>query len=152
MHDDSELEELEQELRRAAAVFDPVPPGLQQYATAAYGMRTIDAELAELTFDSTLDREALLVRGGEEARLLTFRSGAVTIDLEVSGAGSARRLVGRLAPGQPATIQVRSLDRVVEATADDLGRFAADLDRTGPFSLRCRLPGEPRPVVTDWMT
>src|SRR5216684_8898574 len=66
-HDDTELEE---ELRRAAARFDPVPGELLRAAASVFTWRTIDAELAELVFDSLVDHdEVSLVRGPAERRL-----------------------------------------------------------------------------------
>jgi hypothetical protein len=73
---------LEQQLRRAVARFDPVPPQLVTAAIHAYAWRTIDAELAQLVVDSMIS--AATVRGPGEARLLTFETERLTIEVEVS--------------------------------------------------------------------
>ena len=92
--------ELEAELRRLAADKEPVPAELVQAALDAFGWRDIDAELAELIYDSLADAdEASLVRGSPGQRLVSFAVGGMTIDLEVTGVdvtpreGIHRRLV-----------------------------------------------------------
>src|SRR5688500_9386673 len=82
--------DLEDELRQAAELFDPVPARLKQAAVAAYAWRTIDAELAELVFDSF--DQPMAVRGPGRPRLLTFRSEELLIEVELD----ERHLVGRV--------------------------------------------------------
>jgi hypothetical protein len=141
---------------------DPVPDALVRAAEAAFTWRGVDAELAELAFDSLADRESLaLVRGGGEPRLLTFHAADLTIELEIlpaapghlQPAGAEHRLIGQLLPGGPARVQVRHPDGVLEVEADELGRFAAERIATGPISLRCVQsgPGSSAPVVTEWV-
>ncbi|MDQ1014611.1 hypothetical protein [Streptomyces afghaniensis] len=136
---------LEEELRRAAAVLDPVPAELQQLAVDAYALHDLDVRVAELTFDSLVD--ALPVRGaGDAPRMLTFRAGEVTVDVEVTGQG----LTGQVLPPQPAGIEVLGGPRPGSPlTADDLGRFTADTPPSGPFALRLRTGGDV--VVTEWL-
>jgi hypothetical protein len=136
---------LEEELRQAAAVLDPVPAELQQIAVDAYALHDLDARVAELTFDSLVD--ALPVRGVTDApRMLTFRAGEVTVDVEVT----THRLLGQVLPPQPARIEVLGGPRPGSPlTADDLGRFTGDLPLSGPFALRLRTGGDV--VVTEWL-
>ncbi|WP_086564937.1 hypothetical protein [Streptomyces africanus] len=136
---------LEEELRRAAAVLDPVPAELQQIAVDAYALHDLDARVAELTFDSLVD--ALPVRGaGDAPRMLTFQAGEVTVDVEVTPHG----LMGQVLPPQPARIEVLGGPRPGSPlTADDLGRFTADTPPSGPFALRLRTGGDV--VVTQWL-
>ncbi|MFI6851104.1 hypothetical protein [Streptomyces sp. NPDC050416] len=136
---------LEEELRRAAAVLDPLPVELQQIAVDAYALHDLDARVAELTFDSLVD--ALPVRGaGDAPRMLTFQAGEVTVDVEVTAHG----LMGQVLPPQPATIEVLAGPRPGSPlTADDLGRFTAATPPSGPFALRLRT-GEDV-VVTEWL-
>jgi len=154
VHGDRDESDLEEELRLAAARFDPVPRELLQAATAAFDWRTIDAELAELVFDSLVDHDELtLVRGPPERRLLSFHAGGLTIDLEVNAASSSRGLVGQLIPPQQASVEIRVGTDVIAIEADELGRFRAGPVPTGPMSLRCTAASsEPGPVVvTDWV-
>jgi hypothetical protein len=148
---------LEEELRELAGRLEPVPDRLVQAAIDAYAWRTLDADLAELVFDSLAERaEAAPVRGGEQERLLSFRAGSLTIEVEVTAIGSARRLLGQLVPPQRADVEIRHQDDVLTIATDELGRFIAESLPAGPVSLRCAPPagvaGQIRsPVVTDWV-
>jgi hypothetical protein len=154
VHEEPGDTELEEELRRVVAQIEPVPPGLVEAAVGAFAWRTIDADLAELVFDSLVDQdEAALVRGSGQGRMLSFRASSLTIDVEVTGTGASCRLVGQLVPPQRASVDVRHGDNVVTIEADELGRFSAGPLRSGPISLRCRPGAGPAqaPVVTDWV-
>ncbi|MFI2433194.1 hypothetical protein [Streptomyces sp. NPDC018693] len=143
--DDFEDARTEDELRQAAAILDPVPPQLRRAAVEAYALHDLDARLAELTFDSLVD--AIPVRGvSDPPRMLTFHTGELTVDVEVSAHG----LMGQLLPPQQASIEVLSGPRPgARLTADDMGRFMGDAPPPGPFALRLRTDGEV--VVTEWL-
>ncbi|MET7571462.1 hypothetical protein ABZT04_23590 [Streptomyces sp. NPDC005492] len=138
---------LEEELRQAAAILDPVPVELRQLALDAYALYDLDARLAELTFDSLVD--AIPVRGVMDMpRMLTFTAGDLTVDVEVTSEG----LIGQVMPPQPAGIEVLTGPQALRPTAlmaDGLGRFTSDVPPTGPFALRLRAGGEV--VVTEWL-
>ncbi len=155
MPDESTETDLERELRQAVAQIDAVPALLLEAAKGALAWRSIDADLADLVFDSLADSdEAALVRGSSPARLLSFRAGGLTIDIEVTGSGESRRLIGQTAPPGRARVDIRQGGSVLAIEADDLGRFAADQLQAGPVSLRFH-PGAGTanpPVVTDWVT
>ncbi|WP_406432891.1 hypothetical protein OHB00_08560 [Streptomyces sp. NBC_00631] len=142
---DLDADLLEEELRRAAAVLDPLPAGLLQLAMDAYMLHDLDARIAELTFDSLTD--AIPVRGVEDPpRMLTFQAGELTVDVEVTGDG----LLGQLLPPQSARIEV--LDGPASArtlTVDAMGRFAGAAPPTGPFALRLRTGADV--IVTEWL-
>ena len=155
MRDEPDDTELEQQLRLVAARFEPVPPDLMRTAVGAYTWRTIDADLAELVFDSAVDHdEAALVRGTQQERLLSFRSGGLTIDVEVTCTGSQRSLLGQLVPPQRAAIEIRQGDDVSTVAADELGRFSAGPLRAGPICLHWTADAQTggRRVVTDWVS
>jgi len=96
--DQSDETELESELRQAVTQIDAIPSMLLEAAKDALTWRTIDADLAELVFDSRADDdEAALVRGSAQARMLSFRAGDLTIDIEVTGSGESRSLIGQIA-------------------------------------------------------
>ncbi|MEQ8144731.1 hypothetical protein [Streptomyces sp. OP7] len=140
---DDEL--LEEELRQAAAVLDPVPAALLQSAVDAFALVDLDARVAELTFDSLAD--AIPVRGAADtARMLTFTAGEVTLDVEVTEEG----LIGQVLPPGPARIEVLDGPRpAASVTADDMGRFTAETAPSGPFALRLRTDDDV--VVTEWL-
>ncbi|MGW3952823.1 hypothetical protein ACWEKM_18280 [Streptomyces sp. NPDC004752] len=136
---------LEEELRQAAAIRDPVPTELSQLALDAYALYDLDARVAELTFDSLVD--ALPIRGVTDApRMLTFRAGELTVDVEVTGQG----LMGQVLPPRSARIEVLGGPQsAVPVTVDELGRFTSDVRPVGPFALRLRTGGDV--VVTEWL-
>jgi hypothetical protein len=142
---------LTDELRRLASRLDPVPPELLDAAAGAFAWRDIDAELAELVFDSLLDTdEASLVRGAPERRLVSFTGGGLTIDVEVSSAGPERTVMGQIVPPQRGVVDIRRRQETVSIEADELGRFRSGPLPPGPLSLRLRPVGG-APVVTDWL-
>ncbi|MFJ8105816.1 hypothetical protein [Streptomyces sp. NPDC096132] len=136
---------LEEELRQAAAILDPVPAELRRIAIEAYALHDLDARIAELTFDSLTD--AIPVRGaGDVPRMLTFHTGGLTVDVEVTEEG----LMGQLLPPQAASVEVLHGPRAgASLTADSMGRFSGDAPPAGPFALRLRTGGEV--VVTEWL-
>lgn len=144
-------DQLTDELRRLASRLDPVPPELLDAAAGAFAWRDIDAELAELVFDSLLDTdEASLVRGVPERRLVSFTGGGLTIDVEVSSAGPERTVMGQIVPPQRGVVDIRRRQETVSIEADELGRFRSGPLPPGPLSLRLR-PAGGTPVVTDWL-
>jgi hypothetical protein len=148
---DADDELLLQALRDAARQADPEPPEIAAAAAGAFTWRTVDADLAALAYDSILDDRLLAgVRGGESPRLLTFESGDLTIEVEVT---AERRLVGQTVPASPGEVDVRwpAGSSVVEV--DGMGRFSAGPVPAGPLSLRWRgSGGADRTVATDWVT
>jgi hypothetical protein len=144
-------DQLTDELRRLASRLDPVPPRLLDAAAGAFAWRDIDAELAELVFDSLLDTdEASLVRGAPERRLVSFAGGGLTIDVEVSSAGPERTVIGQIVPPQRGVVDIRRRQETVSIEVDKLGRFQSGPLPPGPLSLRLR-PADGAPVVTDWL-
>lgn len=142
------------ELSAAAAVHDAVPPVVLDAAKATLTWRTIEAELAALAFDSSVDESLVLVRGPEsDEQLLTFETEQLAVDLQVSKRGDGRRLVGQIAPAGVAEIEVRTGSGVVVTiSSDELGRVPAVDVPAGSLSLRILLAGQTTPIVTDWVT
>ncbi|MFD7463561.1 hypothetical protein [Streptomyces tendae] len=136
---------LEEELRQAAAILDPVPADLRRVAVDAFALRDLDVRVAELTFDSLVD--GIPIRGETDPpRMLTFQSDGVTVDVEVTAEG----LIGQLLPPGPAGIEVLSGPREhARLMADDMGRFTGQAPPAGPFALRLRTGREV--VVTEWL-
>ena len=148
---DEPHDQLTGELRRLASRLDPVPPELLDAAAGAFAWRDIDAELAELVFDSLVDTdEASLVRGAPERRLVSFTGGGLTIDVEVTSAGTERTVMGQIVPPQRGVVDIRRRQETVSIEADELGRFRSGPLPPGPLSLRLR-PAGGAPVVTDWL-
>jgi hypothetical protein len=150
MRDDDEL------FQRLTEMLSPQhePPAMvSDLAKQCFALRTIDAELAELTADSYVEGTAAAVRRGARAdipRLLTFETPGLLVELEVGGSSRGRRILGELVPTGPASIELRQpgISDSRPINADD-GRFMIEVPGSGPFSLTCRRPGR-TPVVTEW--
>lgn len=148
---DSETHDLEEELRVLIRQLDPVPTAVDQAARAAFEWRSIDAELAQLTYDSWQESAALAGVRGRDSRQLTFEAPGLTLDVEVTD-GPTQTLVGQLAPASAATVELRHREGVLTVLVDALGRFVVERLPAGPISLRCRPAGASSSVETEWVT
>lgn len=143
-------DELLTALRKAVRGREAVPADFVAAAKGAFAWRNIDAELAELTYDSLASVEDALSVRAEHAsiRALTFTSPQLTIELEVVGDS----LLGQIVPGQPAVITVEpQADAGATLDADDIGRFSMQPIPTGLFRLRCRTATGIE-TLTGWIT
>jgi hypothetical protein len=137
------------------SVHDAPPAAVIGLAQQLFSLRSLDAELATLVADSAVDGLAVEVRGGTGVggtRLLTFETAELAIELEVSGTGRTRRVVGQLVPDGPATVEARqpSAPSALLAEADERGRFEFEGLAPEPLSLTWRRPGS-RAVTTQWI-
>ncbi len=140
--DDTDLLDI---LGRVLDRTDPIPPAAVDIARAA-DWATVDAELAELTFDSLLDERAVALRDDEgDVRSLTFTAGDRTVEIDVT----ADELVGRVDPTDDVPIEVVQPARRRQVRVDDLGRFRTPV---GPGPLRLQLLLGDRPTTTPWVT
>ena len=127
------------DLARALGPSLEPPPEVLEGARQAYAWRTIDAELAALSFDSLLDDGPATVRSGDPGRSLIFEARALTVEVEVEVDGSGRRLTGQVLPPQAVDVELRCGDDTVATEADEFGRFAMPLPDAGHLiGLRCR--------------
>jgi len=155
----SDEQTLERDLRLAVDLFDPVPSHLVERATALFTWRTIDAELAELVYDSASAREPMTVRGDGEPRILTFRLEPIAdrepaprvVEIEIGGEGDTRDLLGRVSPSGPDHVDIDRGTATVTVAADERGRFAARDLSPGPLRIRCVYP-DGSDIVTDWIS
>jgi hypothetical protein len=113
-----------------------------------------DARPAELVPDASLEdgAEGSVVQGAPEWRQLSFRASGLTIELEITGGGEYRRLMGQLIPRQSAVVDIRHGQGVTTVEADTLGRLSAEDIPSGQISLRCRLGSDQAPIVTGWIS
>ena len=146
--DDADDDALLAELRGMADFVDPVPPEAIAAARSAFAWRTMDAELAELTADTSVDVGLVGVRSAETPVMLTFDSAGLTVEVELLEAGGRRRLMGQLVPPGPGTVEVRHRAGVATVAVDEVGRFSVDDVVAGPVSLRCSSGAGV--VQTDW--
>lgn len=146
--DDEADDELLAELRILAMELDPVPPEAVAAARSAIAWRTMDAELAELTADTSIEPQLAGVRGVAAPAMLTFEAPGLAVEVEVIEVGRGRRLLGQLVPARPGAVEIRHGGGRVTVMADEVGRFAAADVASGPVSIRCQLGT--KIVETDW--
>jgi hypothetical protein len=129
----------------------PAPAHLVAAGKQIYTWRSVDAELAVLTFDSLLDEPVGAVRGGADMpRVLTFEAAGVTVELEVEHPPTGRRLSGQLVPPGAADVEARAGEALWRGVADRFGRFVLPLpSRPSHVDLRfTRSGGQPVTLLT----
>jgi hypothetical protein len=147
--DDELLARLAATLR---GVHEP-PADVAELARLSYGLRDLDAQLADLVADSAVDAAAGVRASTTVPRLLTFAAEDAELELQVAPAGDGWAILGQLVP--PGSALVRAEPAAAAATAvttdaDQLGRFALDLPAGGSWRLVCTR-GERTLVVTAWV-
>jgi hypothetical protein len=133
-------------LRAAVAARAAVPAAFVEAAKNAYAWHNVDAELAELAYDSRRDRELSAAMRSEDAliRALSFHSSRFSIEVEVTGDA----LLGQLVPAQAGTAEIQTqASQTTTTEIDQAGRFAIEPKPHGPFRMRLRTEGNPD-VVT----
>jgi hypothetical protein len=113
-----------------------------------------DTRPAETATGTPAEAGAAAVHASPEGRQLSFPASGLTIELEITGSGDSRRLMGQLIPRQPAVVDIRHAGGVITVEADERGRFSAEAVPLGQISLRSRLGPvtDQSPVVTGWIT
>jgi hypothetical protein len=145
---DKKEEELLSRLRQGLEATDPAPADVTEFAQAAFGWRDIDAKLAEVAFDSSLEETPAGVRSTATARMLSFEAGTWTIEIEHNA--STGRLIGQIDPIRETLVELHFAGGEMTTEVDDLGRFVFDGVRSGPASLVLRTSGDLEVVKTEW--
>jgi hypothetical protein len=146
-------EELLTALREAMRAREAVPAEFIEMGRNAYAWHNIDAELAQLTYDSDRDADLMASLRSETAsiRALTFTSAHLSIEVEVTD----ESLVGQVVPVVPereGTIEVQAKAGATTTTSvDEIGCFAVSPKPASPFRLRYRA-ADGTDVVTGWIT
>ena len=148
MNDARNDEQLIAKLRSGLAEGDPAPTDVAEFARAVYSWRLIDAELAELTFDSVTD-ETAGVRSTMAARMISFEAGRWTIDIEYNEITG--RLLGQVEPPGRVMVELHYAGGAIGIDTDELGRFDFDDILPGPISLVIRAPGDIEVIKTEWI-
>jgi hypothetical protein len=142
-------EQLLAALRQAVRSREAVPPEFVEVGRSAFAWHNIDAELAQLTYDSSRDRDYELSVRAEAAsiRALSFTSAHLTIELEVT----RESLVGQVVPAQAGTITVQPRQGAeTAAEVDEIGCFSISPAPAGEFRLHCRTAGGIE-ALTGWI-
>jgi hypothetical protein len=136
-------------LRHGLAQSDPVPADVAEFARAAFTWREIDAELAELDFDSIDDDKELSgVRSSLTARMLSFQAGRWMLDIEYDEASG--RLIGAISPPDAYTIELHTAGAFFTAQSDEVGRFTAEGVIRGPLGMVLRF-SDGQVIKTQWV-
>jgi hypothetical protein len=137
-------------LGEALKASEDVPSWFVETGRNAFAWHNIDAELAQLTYDSNEDRREVAVVRSETAsvRSLTFTSAHLTVELEVA----ENSLLGQIIPPRGGTLEIHTKAGTISATeVDEIGCFAVDPIPDSPFRLRCRT-ADGTDVLTGWIT
>lgn len=146
-NDDDELLEV---LRETLIATRELPRDFVEVGKAAYAWRTIDAELAALTYDSAWGTAELSLTRAESAELrtLTFSSDGLIIELELT----PDEVLGQINPPQPGTVRLATDSDTADATPiDDLGFFIVRPVPPHPFRVLCETTTGTT-VLTGWIS
>lgn len=134
-------------LGNALAAARAVPSGFVAAGKASFAWQDLDAELAQLMHDSSLQGSGTRA---EEAvvRSMTFTARSLTIELEIGPRG----VRGQLVPHQTGTVELELPQGPRHnAAADELGYFEFDHVQLGAFRLHCTT-GTCLTISTPWVT
>jgi hypothetical protein len=145
---DQEDEKIMSLLRRGLDQSDPAPSDVTEFAKEALSWRTIDAELAQLSYDSTDETTSTTVRSTASARIVGFEAGEWMIDLEHDAA--TRELRGQIQPAGRLDVELHVVGAVLVTATDELGRFSFDGVEAGPVAVVVRVEGG-ETVKTEWI-
>ena len=150
MRNDWDDERLLGALSQALKARQAVPSWFIETGKNAFAWHNIDAELAQLTYDSNEDRRGAAVTRSETAsiRALTFTSAHLSLELEVTG----NSLLGQLLPAREGELEIHTRAGEISTTeVDEIGCFSVDPIPDSPFRLRCH-SADGTAVLTGWIT
>lgn len=135
-------------LREALSASDAVPAWFVDTGKNAYAWHNIDADLAQLTYDSFSDQRMATATRSETAsiRALTFTSANLSMELEVS----EDSLLGQIIPPRAGMLEIHTKTGVITTSVDEIGCFAVDPKPDTSFRLRCRI-ADGTDVLTGWI-
>ena len=135
-------------LREALSASEAVPAWFVETGKNAYAWHNIDAELAQLTYDSFSDQRMATATRSETAsiRALTFTSAKLSMELEVS----EDSLLGQIIPPRAGMLEIHTKTGVITTSVDEIGCFAVEPKPDTSFRLRCRI-ADGTDVLTGWI-
>lgn len=137
-------------LRLVVDQLDPVPAHLADGAKALLGLRRLDEELAELVRDSAEEQGRLLaVRGEGDVRLISFETGPVTVELQVTERQGVRDLVAQVSGTAVVRAEVETAGGRTPVPVED-SLFTVEGAPAGLLRLRL-LTATGRDLVTSWV-
>jgi hypothetical protein len=126
-----------------------VPEWFIETGRNAFAWHNIDAELAQLTYDSNEDRLPAVTRAETASiRSLTFTSEHLTLELEVTG----NSLLGQIFPARAGVLEIHTRAGDISTTdVDEIGCFSVEPIPDSPFRLRSSA-SDGTHVLTGWIT
>ncbi len=134
-------------LRKGLEQSDPVPGLVSEFASALFTWRNVDAELAELSFDSIDENTPSGVRSTTTARMVSFQAGQWLVDVEHDPTTGI--LMGVVSPDSDFTVELHSRGAHFLVASDE-GRFEFEDVEAGPISLVFRF-SDGQTVKTNWI-
>jgi hypothetical protein len=136
-------------MREAIQARQAVPSWFVEVTTNAYAWLNIDAERAQLTYDSENDvsRAAGMRSETTSIRALTFTSPHLSLKLEVTECS----LLGQIIPPRAGTVETHVTADVSTSPVDQTRYFAVKPIPASPFRLRFRATDGIH-VLTGWIT
>ena len=137
------------ELNRLAARADTVPERLLAAARDAFGLRESGARVADLVRDSAVDIAAAAVRR-PGLRMLSFESGGMAVECEITAHASRRDIFGQFVGGAASVVDAQVAGQAaITVPVDADGCFGVRGLLPGPVRLRCHL-ADGTLLVTSW--
>jgi hypothetical protein len=135
-----------EDLRAAVVLAGPPTETMIAAGEAAFSFRTIDAELAALTYDSLLDESMLVRSTGAPPRTLVFEGSGLSVELGLT----PDALVGQLVPPVAGEVAIFTLDgEVARTSTDELGCFTLARPDRELARLHCWTTSTA--LLTDWV-
>jgi hypothetical protein len=135
-------------LREAMRARRMVPDAFVDTAKSTYTWHNIDAELAQLTYDSSRQPAVGLRSETASIRALTFTSAHISLELEVTDSS----LLGQVIPPRAGTLETQTgAGTTTTVQIDEIGCFIVEPIPASPFRLRCQRE-DGSDVVTNWIT
>jgi len=144
-------EELFERLRIVVDEVDPMPETLLASARAAFGLRRLDAELAELVRDTAEEERGglIAVRGEGDARLISFETGQIAVELQVTERGIMRDLVAQISGVDIGSAEVETPSSRYPVELED---SVISVDGVPAGHLRIHVhTAQGRDLVTSWV-
>ena len=139
------------EVRRVAALADPVPDRWREVASASFAWMAVDAVPARLAYDSRSTRAGSAggaQLSGAAPRELRYAAGSLAVEVELDVGADKIRALGRVVPGRRAEVVALWPGGEREATSDSGGTFRFDELPRGPL---CFHVTGGQPVKTGWI-
>jgi hypothetical protein len=117
-----------------------------EHGKGAYAWRSIDQDLALLSFDSLVEPDRAWRAESSQARVLIFTTTPLSLELEVM----ADHVAGQIVPPGPGQVLVETPEGIAfQVEADDIGFFDFAGMPRGRVRLHCETPTGR--LVTDWV-